>query len=113
MIFGARWAWPFGGGDAGLRGVADEFERRGGDRVSCRGVLVPESIRRGEGEAWPDVTIIWRGRVLFERRGGMTRYLAPSAPYEIWGSLPVGIFTPGGSTETVSARRGTVGREVE
>lgn len=81
MIFGARWAWPFGGGDDGLRCVADEFERRGVVRTSFRGVLVPESMRRGEGEAWPDWTMIWRGReLLFERRGGMTRYLAPSAP---------------------------------
>lgn len=79
MIFGARWEWPFGGGDAGLRGVADEFERRGAARGSFRGVLLLEFMRRGV--VWPDVTMIWRGReLLFERRGGMTRYLAPSAP---------------------------------
>ena len=80
--------------------------------MSFRGVLVPEFMRRGV--FWPEVTMIWRGReLLFERRGGMTRYLAPSAPYEISGWLPLGIFTPGGRTETVSARRGAAGREVD
>jgi hypothetical protein len=60
-----------------------ELERFGGERVSIRVVLALEFWRRGEGE-W--VMIIWRGReLLFERRGGMTRYLAPSAPYETSG----------------------------
>lgn len=91
-------------------GLAVEFERRGVEREASRWcALEVESLRRGvEGL----VTMICRGReLLFERLGGMTRYLEPSSPYEISGLSPVGILTPAGRTEMVSARRGTLGRD--
>ncbi|KAG8708552.1 hypothetical protein FRC08_018830 [Ceratobasidium sp. 394] len=79
-----------------------ELERYRGKRILMRVVLVLEFWRRGEGE-W--VMIIWRGRgLLFERRGGMMKYLVSSAPYETSGWLPVGTLTPVGRTVTVSVR---------